>query len=87
MTVNNSLVPGQIVKSKAGHDKGDVFVVIKVLDCDYVLVADGNRRKTDNPKKKKVKHLQRYKKVDKTIAENLANGIIIEKERKSERQC
>ena len=56
--IKNDLVPGQIVKSKAGHDKGCVFFVVEVLDDEYVLIADGGRRKYDSPKKKKVKHLQ-----------------------------
>lgn len=30
--IKNDLVPGQIVKSKAGHDKGCVFFVVEVLD-------------------------------------------------------
>ena len=48
----NDLVPRQIVKSKAGHDKGCVFFVVEVLDDEYVLIADGGRRKYDSPKKR-----------------------------------
>ena len=55
MMLSNNLVPGQIVKSKSGHDKGCVFFVVEVLD-DFVMIADGDRRKLENPKKKKVKH-------------------------------
>lgn len=51
------IVPGQIVKSKAGHDMYKHFVVTEVLDKDYVLIADGKSRKIDNPKKKKITHL------------------------------
>ena len=51
--IQNPLVPGQIVKSKSGRDKGDVFFVVEVIDDDYVLIADGDRRKSENPKKKK----------------------------------
>ena len=38
--IKNDLVPGQIVKSKAGHDKGCVFFVVEVLDDEYVLIAE-----------------------------------------------
>ena len=44
--IQNPLVPGQIVKSKSGRDKGDVFFVVEVIDDDYVLIADGDRRKS-----------------------------------------
>ena len=74
MTMFKKLVPGQIVKSKSGHDKGNVFFVVEVLDDDYVLIADGDRRKSENPKKKKVKHLQHYNRINENIAERLAKG-------------
>ena len=45
--IQNPLVPGQIVKSKSGRDKGDVFFVVEVIDDDYVLIADGDRRKSE----------------------------------------
>lgn len=48
---------GQIVHSKAGRDKGKYFIVIGIVDDNYVLVADGKLRKINNPKKKKVMHL------------------------------
>ena len=76
--IKNDLVPGQIVKSKAGHDKGCVFFVVRVLDDEFVLIADGDRRKYDSPKKKKVKHLQPYNRVNETIAEKLRSGQRIE---------
>ena len=48
---------GQIVYSKAGRDKGLVFVVLDVLDNRYVVIADGKLRKIESPKKKKIKHI------------------------------
>ncbi len=53
---------GSVVLSKAGRDKGSMLVVTEVLDAEYVLVADGRRRKIEHPKKKKVKHLKVTKK-------------------------
>lgn len=77
-SIQNPLVPGQIVKSKSGHDKGDVFFVVEVIDDDYVLIADGDRRKSENPKKKKVKHLQPYNRINNNVAEKLAQGLRLE---------
>jgi len=72
------LVPGQIVRSVAGHDKGGIFFVIKNIDDDYVLVADGDLRRIEKPKKKNVRHLQPFNKVNKVIAEKISAGVPIE---------
>lgn len=48
---------GSVVRSKAGRDKGDYFVVL-AMDGNFVYMANGELRKVDNPKKKKLKHLQ-----------------------------
>ncbi len=50
-------VVGRIVVSKAGRDAGRRFVVVKVIDDLYVEVADGDLRRVEKPKKKKIKHL------------------------------
>lgn len=62
---------GQIVHSKAGRDKDRYFIVVGIVDNEYVLIADGDLRKIDNPKKKKIKHLVFHKK----IAENISAGL------------
>ena len=49
------LVTGQIVYSKAGRDKKRCFIILKV-EGEYVYLADGELRKVESPKKKKVKH-------------------------------
>jgi ribosomal protein L14E/L6E/L27E len=51
---------GQIVKSKAGRDKGRTFIVCSVVDEQNVLVCDGDLRKLSSPKKKKIRHLMIY---------------------------
>ena len=52
--------------------------MVSVLDDDYVLIADGDRRKSESPKKKKVKHLQPYNRINDTVAEKIAQGIELE---------
>lgn len=47
---------GQIMRSLAGHDKGDFQAVVK-LEGSFAYMADGKRRKLEDPKKKKLKHL------------------------------
>ena len=48
---------GMLARSKAGHDKGHVYVILKV-DETYVYLVDGKIRTMDKPKKKKMKHVQ-----------------------------
>ena len=48
---------GQIVFSKRGRDKGKPFVVLNI-EGEYLYLVDGKLRTLDNPKKKKVKHIQ-----------------------------
>lgn len=48
---------GTVVISRAGRDAGRCFVVLGVVDEQYVLIADGDLRKIAKPKKKKLKHL------------------------------
>ena len=53
------LSAGDIVYSKAGRDKDKIFIVLEVLDNEYVLIADGILRGVQKPKKKKIKHLKK----------------------------
>ena len=66
---------GNIVLSKAGRDKGKYFVVLDVIDTQYVEIADGDLRKVDNPKKKKCKHLENTGKTSERVCQKLAEGI------------
>ena len=66
---------GQLVRSKAGRDKGSDFIVLKV-ENGYVYVADGRMRKLENPKKKKLKHVQGSCEVSGDIAGHIADGTL-----------
>ncbi|WP_373471681.1 hypothetical protein [Carnobacterium alterfunditum] len=67
MTSSQELQIGQFVKSKAGRDKGNVLIVFGIVDEQYVLVVDGDLRKLEKPKKKKVKHLSKIGDIDMEI--------------------
>lgn len=49
---------GRIALSKAGRDKGRAFIIVGIVDEEYVLLADGCLRKLAKPKKKKHKHMR-----------------------------
>jgi large subunit ribosomal protein L14e len=70
-------VVGRIVVSRAGRDAGRKFVVVKVIDDLYVEIADGDLRRVEKPKKKKIKHLDITDVTVEVIAEKLrSNGRI-----------
>lgn len=48
---------GMFARSLAGHDKGKLYVIIKVEE-PYVWLADGRIRTLERPKKKKLMHIQ-----------------------------
>ena len=52
------LTKGLVVRTLAGRDMGNFFVVLSV-DGGYALIADGKRRKLASPKRKNLRHLQR----------------------------
>lgn len=49
---------GQIVKVLRGREFGQYAIVIRIVDARFVLIADGDKRKFDSPKKKNMIHLQ-----------------------------
>lgn len=49
---------GDVVCSVKGRDAQKYFIVVKVVDEQYVLIADGAHHKLAKPKKKKLKHLR-----------------------------
>ena len=53
----NFYQPGSFIKSKAGHDRGKVYIVMSETETT-VTVADGNLRKVEKPKQKNKKHIQ-----------------------------
>ncbi len=49
---------GQVVRIMQGREAGQYAVVIKSVDDKYVLLADGEKRKYDRPKKKNLHHIE-----------------------------
>jgi len=47
--------------SKAGHDKGRLYIITG-LSGDIVFLSDGRLKPVGSPKKKKLKHIQIVKK-------------------------
>ncbi|MBR6219366.1 MAG: KOW domain-containing RNA-binding protein [Clostridia bacterium] len=69
---------GSIVISKAGRDRGRLFLVVAEVDDDFVMVANGALRKMDRQKKKRRRHLKPTGTVVQAVRERLAEGRPIE---------
>ena len=50
--------PGRVVESIQGRDRGIFFLVLERVSEEFVLIADGDLRRLEKPKKKKTKHLR-----------------------------
>lgn len=64
----NVLKNGEVVISVAGHDKNQMFLVLK-SENGYIWLVDGKTRTIQKPKKKKDKHVKSLGIVDGEFAE------------------
>ena len=53
------LEKGQLVRSIAGHDIGEYFLVYQIIDDNFVLIVNGKTRKLEKPKLNNFKHLSK----------------------------
>ena len=78
-----------MVISLTGRDKGKIAAVIGSIDQNFVLIADGRTRKTEKPKKKKLKHIRKIAGVEEALLrlepEKLTNRLIRERVNEIER--
>jgi len=69
-----SQLVGRVAVSKAGRDKGRLFIILECADGDRVLIADGRLRKVEKPKRKKLMHLRLKPLVFEHVARLYAEG-------------
>lgn len=74
MLTTTDISTGQFVKSKSGRDKDKIFIIIEIVDEVYVRIVDGDLRRVENPKLKKVKHVSKMNKVSDEIQQKLINN-------------
>ena len=70
---------GEFAKSKAGHDKEEIFIIINKEE-EYVYLVDGKSRILDKPKKKKIKHIQVINQIDEELQRKLETNLILRDE-------
>ena len=78
--MKESFSVGEIVQSLAGHDKENLFVIIKICG-EYVYLADGKSRKFLSPKRKKIKHIKKVCTASKELVEQIESGKSIGNQR------
>jgi large subunit ribosomal protein L14e len=66
---------GRYAWSKTGRDKDKLFIIIGIYDDQHVLIADGEYRRVENPKKKKLKHLN----ITNRVAEEIRTIVTMKK--------
>jgi len=71
--IEYTIEPGRAVISRAGRDKGNIYIICAV-DGDFVLVADGSRRPLEKPKRKRVKHLKLLPELFEKLSEKFREG-------------
>lgn len=62
---------GQLVRVLQGREEGQFAVIIKILDERFVLIADGDKRKFDRPKKKNINHLECFSEVSPEVQNSI----------------
>lgn len=75
----NREVIGMLAESQSGHDKGQIYVIMKE-DEEYVYLSDGRLRPVDKLKKKNRKHIQIIVKPRQEIIEKLQRGEEVKNE-------
>lgn len=62
-----------LVKSLAGHDKGELYIIISVQE-EYVSLSEGRKHPISKPKRKNKKHLQLINICDEGLRKKLTGG-------------
>ncbi len=62
---------GQLVRIVQGRERGQFAVIIKIVDDQYVSLADGDKRKYDRPKRKNINHIELLKNISPEVRDSL----------------
>jgi len=68
---------GQLVTSNAGRDQTNIYLVIGILQNNYLLLVNGRERKFKNPKQKNIRHVNVLNSIAQGVAEKIQSGMKI----------
>ena len=60
---DRAVLPGTVVVSKSGHDRGRIYLVI-ASDASFLFLADGDKRPFSKPKKKRRRQVSAIGQID-----------------------
>ncbi|WP_166245944.1 KOW domain-containing RNA-binding protein [Paenibacillus turpanensis] len=63
---------GQIARTLKGRDQEKYGVIIGIIDERFVWIADGDKRKFDQPKRKNLLHLELFDTVSTEVASSIS---------------
>ncbi|MFD1738306.1 RNA-binding protein [Bacillus salitolerans] len=63
---------GQFVYTTHGRDSGQYSIIIGILDERFVLLADGDKRKYDKPKRKNINHLEFFDNISPEVQSSIS---------------
>lgn len=66
--------PGMLAWSRAGHDNGQLYVILDVRE-EYVYLTDGRLKPREKPKKKKKKHVQIIRRILPELADMSEDSV------------
>lgn len=66
--------PGMLAWSRAGHDNGQLYVILDVRE-EYVYLTDGRLKPREKPKKKKKKHIQVIRRILPELADMSEDSV------------
>ena len=67
------IAKSNIVKAIAGRDMGSYFFVLET-EGDFLLLADGKRRRLESPKRKRRKHVELVARSQSPVAEKIRSN-------------
>lgn len=76
MLTTTELSTGQLVRSRAGRDKDRLFIIIGIIDDQYVTIVDGDLRRVEQPKRKKIRHLSKTNRVSEVFRQALQENAL-----------
>lgn len=71
------LTIGSVVYSRAGRDEGRYYIVTEIVSDGFVRIVDGDVRRLDKAKLKKLKHVKVTGDVIESVAEKIKTGAVI----------
>ncbi len=75
--MEKAITIGSVVYSRAGRDEGRYYIVTEIVSDEFVKIVDGDVRRLDKAKLKKLKHVKVTGDVIESVAEKIKTGAVI----------